>query len=371
MAENSSGANNEMGKLFVDIGIGGLGKALKSLNSVSASFLLGKNAAMQFAQTISQPFKEAGKGAIEIGKMSNALATSSTEFQKLALYLKNFNMSDALIGDVSKLQKTFLALRKNQQNMSDSWRRGFAEAHLDPMQFNGTFEGAMKFLDELQKKTTNMSKENRNFILDLFGLNNDWGYLWDKGGRAGDYLTISDEELGKLQSMQETIENAKNSLETLMSKYLSVMSPAIENIANWLTGRTKYFVEGGGVETSIDTVKGAYNASKPKNIHEAVVNSFMPIIPATRAVVGGIKAYKNSSDGNPMGGAAPIFSSDIEDNASLPPNLSNMTQNITNNITHDITINGDNAQAVANRIAGLSEQDIQYSQYQAANLPGI
>ena len=62
MVENS-GAKNEMGKLFVDIGIGGLGKALKSLNSVSASFLLGKNAAMQFAQTISQPFKEAGNAA--------------------------------------------------------------------------------------------------------------------------------------------------------------------------------------------------------------------------------------------------------------------------------------------------------------------
>ena len=48
-----------------------------------------------------------------------------------------------------------------------------------------------------------------------------------------------------------------------------------------------------------------------------------------------------------------------------------MTQSITNNITHEITINGDNANQIANKIAGLSAQDIQYSQYQANNMAGI
>lgn len=367
MANNTSGAKNEMGKLFVDIGVGGVGKALKSLNSVSASFLLGKNAAMQFAQTISQPFKEAGKGAIEIGKMSNALATTSLEAQKLSMYLKNHGLSDALLGDVSKIQKTFLALRKNQQNMSDSWRRGFAEAHLDPMEFEGTFEGAMKFLDALQKKTSNMSKENRNFLLDLFGINNDWGYLWDRGGRAGDYITIPDADVKKLQSMQEAINEAKNTLSTLMTEYLAKMAPALETIAKWITGKTKAFEKGGGVDNTIKAVKTAKN-------HPFATGA---VSGATLLLAPGMINQKIAEDrkkkqkGNATGEAAPIFTSDIIDNAALPPNLSNLSQNITNNITHDITISGDNANEIANKIAGLSEQDIQYSQYQASNMAGI
>ena len=36
----NSTAQNKLGELFVDIGVGGLGKTLKALNSVSASFLL-------------------------------------------------------------------------------------------------------------------------------------------------------------------------------------------------------------------------------------------------------------------------------------------------------------------------------------------
>lgn len=370
MVENS-GAKNEVGKLFVDIGIGGLGKALKSLNSVSASFLLGKNAAMQFAQTISQPFKEAGKGAIEIGKMSNALATSSLEFQKLSMYLKNHGLSDALLGDVNKIQKTFLALRKNQQNMSDSWRRGFAEAHLDPMEFEGTFEGAMKFLDALQKKTSNMSKENRNFLLDLFGINNDWGYLWDQGGRAGDYLTIPDADVKKLQSMQEAINKAQQSLETLMNRYLAKMAPAIEKLANWITGETRYITPE-KINNRHKELNNKLTGNDSNNINTGDPLADF-ILGTTQNIAKAARTGKLPKKNSTPGGAAPFvpIDEDITNGAALPPNLSNMTQSITNNITHEITINGDNANQIANKIAGLSAQDIQYSQYQANNMPGI
>lgn len=363
MAEDKSGAKNEMGKLFVDIGIGGLGKALKSLNSVSASFLLGKNAAMQFAQTISQPFKEAGKGAIEIGKMSNALATTGIEFQKLSLYLKNHGLSDALLGDVSKLQQIFYDLSQGFSNLDGSMAVGLAQAGLDPKKYKGTFEDTMRMLDDLQKATANMSLEKRNQILRQIGISSDWGYLWDKGGRAGDYLTISDEEIQKLQSMQEAIESAKNSLETLMDKYLSVMSPAIEKIANWISSWA-------GENAADGVPKAQENAKKAFNTYK---NSYWGYKAGfnEEKYEGQTGLFIKNNKSNPSGGAAPIFSTDIEENAALPPNLSGLSQNITNNITHDITINGDNANQIANKIAGLSEQDIQYSQYQANNMAGI
>ena len=350
MAEDKSGAKNEMGKLFVDIGIGGLGKALKSLNSVSASFLLGKNAAMQFAQTISQPFKEAGKGAIEIGKMSNALATTGIEFQKLSLYLKNHGLSDALLGDVSKLKDIFYDLSQGFSNLDGSMAVGLAQAGLAYKNYKGTFEDTKRLVDDLQKATANMSLDKRNQILRKIGISSDWGYLWDKGGRAGDYLTIPDEEIQKLQSMQEAMEEAKNTLQTLTQRFLSKTAPAIEAIANKITNWGK------GSSNQIETYGSEMNLflKDPKRYFND---------PDYRAL-----SRKNKGG---TGGAASIFSPDIEENAALPPNLSGLSQNITNNISHDITINGDNAQAIANKIAGLSEQDIQYSQYQANNMAGI
>lgn len=374
MAEKG-GAQNEAGKLFVDIGIGGLGKALKSLNSVSASFLLGKNAAMQFAQTISKPFEEAGKGAIEIGKMSNALATSGIEFQKLSKYLKNFKMSDALLGDVSKLRDTFYDLSQGFSNLDGSMAVGLSQAGLDPKKYKGTFVDTIKMLDDLQKATARMSLEKRNQILKQIGISSDWGYLWDKGGRAGDYLTISDEELENLQSMQEAIEKAKDSLETLMTKYLAKMAPSLEKLANWVTGETRYATPEKVKDRQSKINKIVNNTATQEDyqtIAEEAAKDPTGVAGVLLRIGTGInKKTRDLLKGSTTGQAAPIFTSDIEENASLPPNLSSLSQNITNNITHDITINGDNASQIANKIAGLSEQDIQYSQYQASNMAGI
>ena len=371
MADDKSGAKNEAGKLFVDIGIGGIGKALKSLNSVSASFLLGKNAAMQFAQTVSQPFKEAGKGAVEIGKMSNALATTGVEFQKLALYLKNFNMSDALLGDVSKLNDLFYDLSSGYTNLETSMAEGLRQLKIDFNDFDGSFASTMKFLDLVQERTANMSLEKRNQILRQIGINRDWGYLWDKGGRASDYLTISDEQIAKLQSMQEAMNKARETLETIKDKFLAEMAPKITVIADSVTALAQKFVGNGGIQKTANATTGAIEAIVPNNAGEAAL-SVLPGVVLARGAAGAVQGWKKSkSQGGVTGPAAPIFSSDITEGASIPPNASGVVQNITNNINHDITINGDNPEAIANKIGSLSEQDIQYTQYQANNMAGL
>lgn len=91
MAENNQQgrAQNKLGELFVEFSTKGLPSLLKNLNSVSASFLIGKNAATQFADTLTKPFKEAGNTAVGIGKMANALGATNREYQKLTTYVKS------------------------------------------------------------------------------------------------------------------------------------------------------------------------------------------------------------------------------------------------------------------------------------------
>ena len=350
-------AKNELGKLFVDIGINGAGKVLKSLNSVAATFLLGKNAANQFVQTIAQPFKEAGNAAVGIGKMSNALATSTMEYQKLAMYLKKYSLSEELLGDVSKLEQTFYDLSQGFTNLQGSLAVGLSQAGLNAKDYKGTFADTMKLLDDLQRATANMTKDKRNQILRQIGIGSDWGYLWDKGGRAGNYFTIPDEAIKANQSLSEAMSGLKNTMDNLWQTTLSKMAPALESIAKNLDEWMKNFAQGGGLDKTVNTVKGAaqgYNSVNPW------VRTFMPIVPVIQEAKGAIKGY--------TGGAASI-TPDVLNNIDNP--LNGSAQNITNNITHDITINGDNAQEIANQIAAISAQDIQYTQYQANNLAGL
>lgn len=361
MAEKPQ-AKNELGQLFVDIGIGGLGKTLKGLNSVAATFLLGKNAATQFAKTMTEPFKQAGTAAVGIGKMSNALATSSIEFQKLSMYLKNFNLSDELLGDVSKLEQTFYDLSQGFSNLDGNLAVGLQQAGLSAKDYKGTFEDTIRLLDDLRRATANMSKEKRNQILRQIGIGTDWGYLWDKGGKAGDYLTISDEAIRRNQSLAEAMTALKNTMDNLWQETLSRIAPALETIAKFINEKLTNWGNDGGLDKTTNAIKeGAKQIVLPGN-------AFLrgtPFAPIETAIRAGQAIYNGYT-----GGAAGI-SPDILNSAGLPGNLSSTTQSITNNITHDITINGDNANEIANQIAGLTAQDIQYTQYQAANLAGI
>lgn len=397
MADKPQAQRNDLGHLFVDIGINGLGKTLKGLNSVAASFLLGKNAATQFAQTLTQPFKDAGNNAVQIGKMSNALATSSDEFQRLSMYLKKFNLSDELLGDVNKLETTLYDLSQGFSNIPASMAVALQQTGLNIMEYNGTFESTMKLIDDLQKATSGMSKEKRNQILRQFGISVDWGYLWDKGGRAGDYVTISKEAIKKNQELAESLESLKNTTTVVWQETLSKIAPSLKIIADNLNSWMVNFKEDGGINKSFNATKGVVQEIAPSNWWERGLNS-LPVIAIPKMIYGGYTGYnepntpKNNNSNLPpletikdeslTGGAAEVNQGylgelpdltppSVKENAGLPPNISNMVQNITNNITHDITINGNNAQEIADRIVGISEQDIQYTQYQAANLAGL
>lgn len=356
-------AKNELGKLFVDIGINGAGKVLKSLNSVAATFLLGKNAANQFVQTMAQPFKEAGNAAVGIGKMSNALATSSMEYQKLALYLKKYNLSEELLGDVSKLEQTFYDLSQGFTNLQGSLAVGLSQAGLNAKDYKGTFIDTMKLLDDLQRATANMTKDKRNQILRQIGIGSDWGYLWDKGGRAGNYLTISDEAIRRNQNLIEAMNGLKNTMDNLWQETLSKMAPALTKIATHLDNWAQNWGNTGGIDKSVNAITGGVGSTIKSTKYNKIFSGNPLITPFVPIVQGAYGAYKGYT-----GGAASI-TPDVLNNVDNP--LSGSAQNITNNITHDITINGDNAQDIANQIAAITAQDIQYTQYQANNLAGL
>ena len=372
MADKPQAQKDSLGQLFVDLGVTGVGKTLKSLNSVAATFLLGKNAANQFAQTISAPFKKAGNTAVEIGKLSNSLATTSTEYQKFAMYLKKYKVSEGLLGDVQKMMSTLKDWQEWGGDLPEGWAYVQELLGVNIEELSGSFEEVLGLMDEVYDKTRKMSKLDRNAVYRRLGVSDEWGYLGDQGGRAGDYYTVSTEAIERNKELAQAMSSLSSTFENFSQNVLSVLAPKLTEIVNalnsWLSDKNVQ-----KIKNTVDKTSNAVNwFFTPFNQQEAKGI----VAPWKYDKVKGKKSNTPDleiiPDGELTGGAAGVMGILPElGGGELPPNLSSLVQNITNNITHDITINGSNAQEIANRIAAISEQDIQYSQYQISNLAGL
>lgn len=362
MAEPQGGAQNKLGELFVEFGAKGLPSLLKGLNSVSASFLLGKNAATQFIQTLSQPFKEVGKGAVEIGKMSSALGLTFQEYMRLHLYLKSHNLSDALISDMASVSDMLTKVSMGIGGVSGEFAYAMHRMGLNWNEYDGSFKSIQQLTKDVQKATEGMDAAQKRVMLQSVGLSSsEWQYAFERGNfNLDEYKTITDEQVNELIKSQEAMANLGGEFEQLKMHLINKLSPAVQTIADWLSGKVKDGI-GDTVSNIIEDNAGVIGTTTAL---------FNPLAGATIIGAGNLANMQKGlggSTGNfvPMQfGAAPL-----DFGAFRPP--SNISPSTTINITNNQKIQGDNAQEIANRIAEINIQDIEYSQYQLSNLPGI
>ena len=405
------GAQNKLGELFVQFSTKGLPSLLKNLNSVSASFLLGKNAASQFADTLSKPFKEAGNTAIGIGRMSSALGATTLEYQKLTNYLKKHGVGDALAQDIEKFNSFFTLFHTGRTDMSQGMADAMANLGLSPQDYLGSYEDSIRLIEDVGKRISGMSKQEQNTWLDLMGISKDLAYLIDRGGfNLQDALTIPDEAIQKNIDMKEALNELAISLKNFQDMLASKLAPPITALANKLTGYSEKIQKdpeefkraanvvagaaaGGAIAGPGGAVVGAISAEqgnrqirlqkmagggngKYVNLAPGANLDFNNLFVDPRDVNPNYeqnqKARKNKN-GQLTGPAAPvppIMDLSNEPSGAVPSNtMQNLTQTI--NITNQNNITGSNAQEIADKIAGINSQDIQYNQYQLQNLAGL
>lgn len=394
MAENNQqgGAQNKLGELFVEFGTKGLPSLLKNLNSVSASFLLGKNAAAQFAQTLSQPFKEAGNTAVGIGQMANALGATSKEYQKLAHYITSKNVSKGILGDIEKFNDIFTKLHTGQGGLPEGIVREFANLGLSPEDYLGDYESTIKLLDDIKDRTDGLTKQGRNLAFSNLGMSSEWGYLFDRGDfNLTDAFSLPDDVIETNTRTAESLAELGLAFDQLKSLLVADFAPALTETVNTLKSFVLNFDKNKENIKKTTSVIGGAAAG-------AAVGSVVPVVgTATGAIVGGVvgagkyaieNAHKSSKsnqgeiplwkqltdfgqykDGAPTGGAAPVPDFMNTPAATTPLGMNNLSQNIT--ITNQNNITGENAQEIATEIARINAQDIEYTQYQLQNLTGI
>lgn len=359
-----------IGQLFVEFGAKGLPSLLKGLNTVSASFLLGKNAANQFVQTLTQPAKEAGKTAVEIGKMSNALGISYKEYMRLRAYIKSHSLSEGLIDDIANLQKMFLQANAGRGKISDDLIIALGEVGHNITEYSGDFESILRLINDIEKGTQGDNVNHRNLVLNWAGLSSEWGYAFDRGFDLSKYTTVSDDAIEKLINTDEAMAKLGTETEQLKMHLIEILSPAIVTISNCLS---KWVNKGSSGELDkpvINTAKKTVNTIT----HAALVTPLgMPLILGA-GIAGTIKNLQNQTDinkGKATGGAAPIVPSFMK-NGHIPPNLTN--SNMTINVTNENRVNVRSPEDAGKAIGSISKEtltNIEYNQFQLANQTGI
>lgn len=212
-------AQNQLGQLFVDIGVGGLGQTLKALNSVSASFLLTKNAAVQAVKPFIDMGKQAANSAVGIGKMAAALGTTTLNAQKLQYYLKTYK-AEGLEGDVSSLQQMFTRVRAGLGGIEGQKAISMQMLGLDWQKYSGSFEDTLQFIQDVKDaiKSSGMTENEKVMHLQNLGLSN-WKYLFEKDDfDLNKSLNISDQTIKNAQKAEEDIEKLKNSFDQAKMK---------------------------------------------------------------------------------------------------------------------------------------------------------
>lgn len=364
-------AKSGLGYLFVDIGLGGVGKALKGLNSVSASFLLAKNAAQQAVKPLIGFGKQAADSAVQIGKMSAMFGFTMTEYQKLVRYFKDHKLNEGLLTDLTQLSDKFTLF---QQGLSaPTWQQQFAAMQLglgDLMKYTGSIEDVLTLMSNLQEGIAGMDPNTARMYMQMLNLNPEWIYAFQRGDfNLRDALALSDNEVSNLIDAEEAWARTINDLKTVGQRFIGEVAPTITRILDKsgpLVDKLLRVVEGLPNSKPIQFLAANTEQSLPTKINKAAHNAAIKTI-ATKtplgatALLGGLAISQTASmvrsiaNGNALQPAAlPANSSPIPlpQLPSTAPSSSSVTVNNTN------YINSENAYRVVDDLNNITGDSI-------------
>lgn len=363
---DSGAAQNKLGELFVDIGVGGLGKTLKALNSVSASFLLTKNAAVQVGGAILNIAKDSMKSSVEIGKLGASFGTTLVEAQKLSYYLKQYNLNEGLLSDLGGIQEKLTKAKMGYGSLDGQMLMSLNRLNLDWQKYDGSTESMLQLVKDVHTRVAQMgmTAQEAKVHLKNLGLNNpDWLYAFQRSDfNLDEALNINDDVIEKNIQAQEKWNKLQNKLN----------EATLDFSAN--------LIDNGGLDKinkAINVVDGLTNAATPlnkdikemspigKSKSEAAKTMLLNAIP----VVGAVRSFKVLKDTKDLWNSTDnlLNENPLPETNGINPG-DNLSYNI--NITNENNINGSNADEIAEKIASINSQDIQMTQFQAHNMAG-
>jgi hypothetical protein len=407
MADNDkkSGASHELGNLFVDIGSSGLGSLLKGLNSLSATFLLSKNAAQQFTKPIVDLSKNAGKGIVGLEKINAVTGLTISQLQELQMWSKQNNVDfGSYISQIGNFQQNLLDIAMGKGGNI----KGFSLLGLDPRQMD--YKKPLEALQMIKKRVQQLDEATGALALKELGLSSDLLYAWkreenqinkklilnaqeqeslkkqnDAWNRLGvtweavttkliaQFPVIAswlDKLSNKLERMPDLINNIKNSWDdgSFWGKVVDKFANAINNTK--LAGfdkkiesfeEQKSYAIKQGLKTKDPKLKKAYllkaeEANKQIKALRAQRQEYIPKTTESIATMHARRVGKHNMSANstqPISDIPPALKSGNNSSGSYDltgvPQAALSTNSVVNNVTINQDISGDNAIEIASR----------------------
>lgn len=254
-------AQNKLGELFVDIGVGGLGKTLKGLNSVSASFLLAKNAAVQMTKPIVDMTKQFGNNAVGVRKMTVAFKGMTDDMSQRIQALSKIKNLNNLIPALTKIQQEFSNFATGMP-VDPNFSRGLFELGKDIKDYTNDVDGYLSVLSDLQNKINTMDFSEANAIFGKYLSGIDLDELrWATSERI-DYKNIpalanalTESEINKAIKGQEDLNKLQLTVFQALEKIFVNNSDKIVAIINKFSGAAEKLPE--LIDENKDLIKNA------------------------------------------------------------------------------------------------------------------
>lgn len=217
--DKKGGAKSEAGQLFIDFGAKGLGKLIKGLNSLSASFLLTKNGAEQALKPIISMSQNAGKAVTNWDKLNTVTGISIKQLQRMQVWsdLNNVSFSE-MMGQVQTLQKNLYAIFRSGGNST-----GFSLLGIDPRSLD--INKPIEALDAILERASQIAKTQPAIAanaLEELGLSRDLLYAYKQQNTAIDErLMLNDNEIASLKNQQTGWNTLKVTADTALQKFIA------------------------------------------------------------------------------------------------------------------------------------------------------
>lgn len=197
MAEGNSAQSKGLGELFVEFGQKGGSGLMKTLNGISAQFLLTKNSAQQAINMVKDFSKNALNTTVSMDKFSSVTGISLDKLQKWNVWLKLNNYStEQFLGNIKSLQENMLDIQMGRGNL-----KGWTLLGLDPHNFD--FKKPEEALSAILKRLQQVNEATGAFALREMGLSQDLLYLAKQTNNQFDErLLLTDKELENLRKQQ-------------------------------------------------------------------------------------------------------------------------------------------------------------------------
>lgn len=200
MTENNKPQSNKLGELFVEFGAKGAPSLLKTLNSISASFLLTKNAATQALKPITELSKQSAAKITGFDKFNAITGLTIKQLQQLDMWTKLNNVDfHAFMGQIHGLQQNLLDIQTGKGGNIN----GFALLGLDPRSMS--YKKPLEALEQIRKRVQQVDEATGVYALRQLGLSEQLLYAWrQENNQIDKRLLLNDKEIASLKEQQKS-----------------------------------------------------------------------------------------------------------------------------------------------------------------------